>query len=508
MSRVFPALLIVALCGSASTRADEARAGAIAPFLNDEVVAILHLDLTKVNLNDLLTRLFQDRDAASEYSKELGPWFAALRKAGAEELYLVASPADFPGLPSAVVPLGNGADATAIGKLLCGGGPEKSPVVWPTCATIQGAVFAGTSVALERVRRSKAVARPELGTALAVAGDTAVQLLLLPTGDHRRVVEEMLPTFPQELGGGPITTLTHGLLWAALGLQVEPRPTVRFVIQSQDAASAQALKEVGQDALRWLEQAPWLRRRLPDFAKISAQLQPTVVEDRISLNVDLEQGSALVGTLNQYWRETVGRRECVNNMKQIGLAMHNYHDIHKSFPPAFSRDKSGRPLLSWRVHILPYVEQASLYKEFHLDEPWDSPHNRLLIDKIPQVYRCPSMGRKPAVRGKTTYLTPRGKATIFPGAEGIKLNEITDGTSNTILVVDASDELAVTWTEPKDWDVDPEFVVKGLFGHHPGGTSFGLADGSVKFVKETINLDVLKALLTRNGGEVISADAF
>ena len=86
MSRVLPAMLTFALCGLAAARADDARAKAIAPFLDDEVVAVLRLDLTKVDLNDLLTRVFQDRDAASVYSEELGPWFAALRKAGAKEL--------------------------------------------------------------------------------------------------------------------------------------------------------------------------------------------------------------------------------------------------------------------------------------------------------------------------------------------------------------------------------------------------------------------------------------
>ena len=279
-------------------------------------------------------------------------------------------------------------------------------------------MFAGTPDALERVRRTKAVARPELASSLEAAGDTAVQLVFLPSSAQRRVFEEIQPDLPRELGGGPITTLTRGLLWAALGLQTEPRPTIRLVIQSQDAASAQAMQKVGEDALKWLEQTDWIRRRVPEFSRIAAQLNPTIEKDRVSLSVGLEQGSALASTLHQQWREVHGRTQCVNNLKQIGLAMHNYLDSHKTFPPAYSRDKSGRPLLSWRVHILPYVEEASLYKEFHLDEPWDSPHNRTLIDRMPAVYRCPSMSRKPADRGKTTYLTPRGKATIFPAPRG------------------------------------------------------------------------------------------
>jgi prepilin-type processing-associated H-X9-DG protein len=102
----------------------------------------------------------------------------------------------------------------------------------------------------------------------------------------------------------------------------------------------------------------------------------------------------------------------------------------------------------------------------------------------------------------------QGKATIFPGSEGIKIQKITDGTSNTIFVVDAGNEHAVTWTKPDDWDVDPRLDLKGIFGHHPGGTPFSFADGSVRFIKETVDPKTLEMLITRDGGEVISQDAF
>ena len=128
--------------------------------------------------------------------------------------------------------------------------------------------------------------------------------------------------------------------------------------------------------------------------------------------------------------------------------------------------------MSWRVLILPYIEQDALYKEFHLDEPWDSPHNKALIDRIPPTYRCPAGSRKRADLGKTTYLVPRGASTIFPGPEGVKIQKVTDGTSNTIFVVDAGNERAVPWTKPEDWEVDPGIDLKGIFGHHPEGTNF------------------------------------
>ena len=119
-----------------------------------------------------------------------------------------------------IVPLGEGADAKAIGQLLCGGGTVKGPVTLPTCATVHNAVFAGTNEALERVRQLKPVERPELAAAFATLGDTGAELVLTPSADTRRVVEEMLPILPKELGGGPITSVTRGLLWTAAGSEL------------------------------------------------------------------------------------------------------------------------------------------------------------------------------------------------------------------------------------------------------------------------------------------------
>src|SRR5690606_10896708 len=108
---------------------------------------------------------------------------------------------------------------------------------------------------------------------------------------------------------------------------------------------------------------------------------------------------------------------------------------------AYTADDDGTPLLSWRVHILPFLGEQSLYDQFHLDEPWDSPHNTRLIARMPEVYRCPGADRDEG--GTTTYLVPRGEGTIFPGARGVPPEEITDGTSNTLLVVDADPARAV-----------------------------------------------------------------
>ena len=211
----------------------------------------------------------------------------------------------------------------------------------------------------------------------------------------------------------------------------------------------------------------------PDLPKIVAEAKPNIDGSRITINFDAKQAASLVNAITRPARQAAIRSQCVNNEKQIGLAIHNYIAKHGSFPPAFTVDKAGKPLLSWRVLILPYIEQDALFKEFHLDEPWDSPHNKALIARMPPTYRCPGESDDLARQGKTRYLTPRGKATIFPGTETIKLHDVTDGTSNTIMVVEAGDANAVIWTKPDDWQVDPEPNTAGVFSSHTGDTRQG-----------------------------------
>ena len=168
--------------------------------------------------------------------------------------------------------------------------------------------------------------------------------------------------------------------------------------------------------------------------------------------------------------------------------------------------------MSWRVLILPYLEQEALFKEFHLDEPWDSEHNRALIAKMPKVYRCPMEDEGVARDGKTRYIAPRGQGTLFRGAEPVKLNEITDGTSNTIMFIEASDDHAATWTKPDDWEVSPDpkaisaGISSGLSGRRNKGSTCAFADGSVRFLSETIKPSTFRALITYAGNEVISSD--
>ena len=197
----------------------------------------------------------------------------------------------------------------------------------------------------------------------------------------------------------------------------------------------------------------------------------------------------------------------MTNLRRIAVAMHNYHDTFKAFPAAHSVDENGEPLLSWRVHILPFVEANDLYDQFHLDEPWNSAHNRTLIAKMPDVYRSPNSVADP---GKTVYLGNAAEGGIFvPPAggqqapRGTGMRDIRDGTSNTLLVVEAT--AAVIWTQPDDFVPNAADPLQGL-GSTPGQFLTVFCDGSPRVISthsdNPQHLETIKALLTRAGGEV------
>jgi hypothetical protein len=197
------------------------------------------------------------------------------------------------------------------------------------------------------------------------------------------------------------------------------------------------------------------------------------------------------------------------NLRNIAMAMNRYHDIHGKFPAAWTVDKQGQPMLSWRVELLPMLGQEELYKQFHLDEPWDSQHNRTLIEKMPEVYRTPASGAysapgaKVKEPGQTNYVVPVGKETAFPGSDAVRIRDIKDGCANTIMAVEVDDEHAVIWTKPEDFPFDAANPADGLAMLPKRGFWAVLCDGSVRWIPQDFNPKYLRAAFTRAGGEAI-----
>jgi regulator of replication initiation timing len=187
------------------------------------------------------------------------------------------------------------------------------------------------------------------------------------------------------------------------------------------------------------------------------------------------------------------------NLQQIGLAMHVYHDNHFRFPPAAICNKQGKPLLSWRVALLPCLGQQKLHNQFKLDEPWDSEHNKKLLPQMPAIYALP---RADAPIGTMThYRVFAGPQAAFEWCKSRRVADITDGLSNTFMVVEAAE--AVPWTKPDELLYDPQKPLPRLGGCYAGGFHAAFMDASVRFLSHTLPEKTLRALITPDGNEVI-----
>lgn len=194
------------------------------------------------------------------------------------------------------------------------------------------------------------------------------------------------------------------------------------------------------------------------------------------------------------------RMQSVNNLKQIGLALHNYHDIYGEFPPAYVTDQQGRPHYSWRVLILPLLEHQALYDQFDLDAPWDSPTNLPLVLQMPEVYTSPFF-RQTQLEGKTPYLgivdAVDGGTILRPG-KGRTMKEVADGPSNTAMAIDDPGRMVI-WTKPDD--IDPlELLTMAPWDQNDlHGIQVLRGDGSVHHLSEQERSQLVDLILCDDG---------
>jgi prepilin-type processing-associated H-X9-DG protein len=270
---------------------------------------------------------------------------------------------------------------------------------------------------------------------------------------------------------------------AAIGLGQKGLATVKMMFAEQKEPPVPLdLLKTGEEALK----------------NVSVKQNEASLEVAVSAKADLATTSLALLEGVQKVREAASRAVSVNNLKQLAVAMYNYHDKNGHLPPAAVYDKNGKPLLSWRVLLLPYLAQEKLYEEFHLDEPWDSDHNKKLLARMPQVF---ALNRDTAASGETVYQGFAGVGALFDGKKGTTFQAITDGTSNTLMFVEAAK--AVPWSKPEDLPFDAQKPLPKLGGHFPGGFNVAFCDGSVHFLSDKLDPATLRALITIAGGEVI-----
>ena len=306
-----------------------------------------------------------------------------------------------------------------------------------------------------------------------------------------------------------------GVVQKAFGLPIAGARLMR--VQVTDVGENRVVQlQVAKPAAAALKAGEFLMLFRPVGA-ITAQLK--LLPDLATL----EEGPAPGGKKED--GEIVKLNQSFNNLKQIGLALHNFHDVFNHFPPAIVIGPDEKPWHSWRVLLLPFLDHADIYNQYKFDEPWNGPNNKKLLEKMPAVFADPVHGENKDFYTHYVAITGEGmafsaKGNTFDGnandmtsvfSPGTAIQNFTDGSSNTLLVGPVGPDRKIPWMKPEDIQVDdkfPELGKKGSFAL-PYKTEKGKAgpflrcDGSVAALLESIDNDTFRSLLTLNGGEII-----
>jgi hypothetical protein len=269
----------------------------------------------------------------------------------------------------------------------------------------------------------------------------------------------------------------------SLAWQLPPEPEISLQVRARDAVSAERLRDSLNQVVGMLPQG---------LDPISVEIQ----EQTVVAHVSPERLLALVTNLSAM---DLGSQVTVSNqLKQIGLAMHNYHDTYEHWPPRATVTPEGKELLSWRVHLLPYLEQQAMYNQFRLDEPWDSPANRPLGAIVIPTFTGSGDTLPP---GYTRIRLPQIEGSFWQGAGPPRtIRDVTDGVSNTIGAAIAPPDKSVPWTQPEPWELDADDLIGSFFGDAEEVLVLML-DGSVRKLHRDMGSEALRALLTHAGGE-------
>lgn len=346
-----------------------------------------------------------------------------------------------------------------------------------------------------------------VSTASAAGGVNMVQARELIGAPLLQQLALRLPIWPL------ISPLCEQSETATLGITVEKGLSLSLTFEQEQHSqeikqSLSGLLDLGNNLVQKIKaSSPQKDQPLPMRHEVlvleavlkSAQVTQSGDQVQFSTSLSSTECSQLVSTILPavlQAREAARRSLSKNNIKQIMLALHNYHNIHDHFPPAVVMGPDGKTPHSWRVELLPLLDQQALYDKYRMNEPWDSEHNLQIAKTVVPVFQNPN-SEKPA---NASYFAVVGEGTAFGNKEGVSFKDITDGTSNTIAIVGAKRD--IPWTKPEDITYDgkkmPEFG-----GFHEGGYQVGMCDGAVHFVSERIDKETLKYLLLISDGKPV-----
>jgi len=506
----------------------------VLPYITEDVVALAYIDIAELDIQSLMKRIYDfnrlvddELASATEAAEAWDTQLSHLRELGLGHVFILFRTSDLlHGGPTWMLPIDADGDAREIveslDELLAAVRDKIPRVPLPNALDVtRDFLLAGPSHERnERLakRRGDTTPRPEASDALGQLRAHGVGLAILGDKDSRRVIREMFPKLPEPFDEIDGRLIAEGVRWVGVTLDISPRFQLQAVVQASEARNAKSIERLIERGLAvgtaWIlnhmtgvtEEAP------ADLKKMVGLLQPRTENTVVSLRLGdtAVESAALLEFASlpiQGLLKSARRQQRINKFKQIALGMLNHESARRSYPPAAIVDERGKPLLSWRVAILPYLEEQALYDQFRLDEPWDSDHNRQLIAQKPDIYADPdpTVRRRIGGEGRTTFVVPTGELTVFSGKEGTTIKQITDGTSATVLGLEVVPERAVIWSKPDEWEVDFEQPFNGVRRNDGRPITIMMCDGSARLIDPRDERDVANwpRMLTSAAGELI-----
>ena len=345
-----------------------------------------------------------------------------------------------------------------------------------------------TSAAVEQTGRHG------LAEALAKYPDAPVVFSIVPSDAQRQALRLVDARLPPEYGAGTVSQLVEDLRWLVVAVSVEPQFGIAATVQATDEAAAARLGDwirmqvasagvrVSERALQWMSELQVAAIDGPRFEiEFTAGGATKTVREWLLRQLPTVVYPLLVD-------------ESMNKSLELALAMVNYEATFGHFPAAASYDDDGRPLLSWRIHLLPFLELNELYERFHLDEPWDSEHNRKLISEMPDVFLS-AAAKLDRSAGQSNFVAPVGDRFVVDLKSPRRIRDISDGMSRTICILEGDSTLAETWTKPTTEPTQVAKLIQNLGTLHSGRIVVSTADSVTMTLKSSIPAESLERLL-------------
>jgi hypothetical protein len=460
------------------------------PFIEASTFGVLDIDLNEIDVQKAADWLFSLAVGASDQGMKesiatANGFIESLKTAGVDHLYVTGSTRSImDGGPLVIVPCENPTVVNGLASVIVQAASKNRP---QSVHVGERLVLAGAKPVVDRVVAGEGTPRADLILPLKdKRGLDHALVLSLPAESQAELIALWPDRLPPE---SPIQFSPRGLAQdirhVVVSFRLPPEPQVRARIKTRDAAAATRVQEVVKQIFALSPQAK-------DAVEVRVEIADVFVESTPDVFVQIAQ--AVLAPARRNARQSV----TVNSLKQMGLAIHNYYDVNKHLPPRCLTDREGEPLLSWRVVLLPYIEQQALYNTIHLDEPWDSDHNKPIAAVVIPVLQSGDPS------SKTRFRVPVLPGSLWHGEGPPKeFKDVVDGTSRTIAVIHAPESAAVEWSNPDPWVLSADDPVSDVFGDRDRVAVVFLDGAARTFSRDELSNDKLKAMLTYAGGETI-----